>query len=146
GFLVLRDALPNRGVADWVAALEWVQDNSAAFGGEPAQVTIGGQSAGSAACRTLMACPPAAPLFDRVLAMSGVPWNLVGAASVDVAATNAATLAGRLGAEPTTGALAQVPYDELFRVQDELAPIGMIGPLGDPLDTFRRVARARAWL
>lgn len=45
GFLHLEDAPDNRGVRDWIAALEWVRDNIAAFGGDPAKVTIAGQSA-----------------------------------------------------------------------------------------------------
>ena len=45
GFLELHDEGGNRGVLDWVAALEWVQENIDRFGGDPANVTIGGQSA-----------------------------------------------------------------------------------------------------
>ena len=71
GFLDLEDAPPNRGVLDWIAGLEWVQDNIAAFGGDPSNVTIGGQSAGSAACLVLAANPRAQGLFCRVIAMSG---------------------------------------------------------------------------
>jgi para-nitrobenzyl esterase len=77
GFLPLRDAPPNRGVLDWLAALEWVHDNIAAFGGDPDRVTISGYSAGSAACCVLLGLPQAAGLFQRVIAMSGTAWNQV---------------------------------------------------------------------
>ncbi|WP_331280311.1 carboxylesterase family protein [Microbacterium sp. MRS-1] len=49
GFGHIDGAPSNRGVRDWLAALEWVQENIAAFGGDPARVTIAGQSAGGGA-------------------------------------------------------------------------------------------------
>jgi para-nitrobenzyl esterase len=61
GFGWLPDAVPNRGILDWLLALEWVRDNIAAFGGDPARVTIAGQSAGGGAVMTLLTptCPRA---------------------------------------------------------------------------------------
>jgi len=73
GFLELPDAHANRAVRDWVLALEWVQDNIAAFGGDPAKVTIGGQSAGGGACATLLGVPAARGLFRSAICMSGGP-------------------------------------------------------------------------
>ncbi len=58
------------GFLDMVAALEWVERNVAAFGGDPHNVTIAGQSAGSAAVSALAASPRAAHLFQRGMAMS----------------------------------------------------------------------------
>ncbi|MFF3332942.1 carboxylesterase family protein [Streptomyces sp. NPDC002888] len=55
GFLHLDGAPDNRGVLDWIAALEWVRDNIAGFGGDPDKVTIAGQSAGGGAVLTLLA-------------------------------------------------------------------------------------------
>ena len=71
GFLHLQDAPDNRGVLDWLAGLQWVHDNIAAFGGDPTQVTIGGQSAGGGAVCTLASLPQARGLFRGVMAMSG---------------------------------------------------------------------------
>jgi para-nitrobenzyl esterase len=71
GFLEMEGAPSNRAVLDWIAALEWVQENIASFGGDPRNVTIGGQSAGSAACLILLVNPRAKDLFGRVIAMSG---------------------------------------------------------------------------
>lgn len=60
----------NLGVRDQVAALQWVQRNIAAFGGDPDNVTIFGESAGGAAVLTLMATPAASGLFARAIAQS----------------------------------------------------------------------------
>lgn len=61
----------NLGMQDLVAALNWVQDNIANFGGDPETVTIDGQSGGGAKVATLMAMPSAAGLFQRAIIQSG---------------------------------------------------------------------------
>lgn len=60
----------NYGTLDMVSALRWVNKNIAAFGGDPNNVTIFGESAGGSAVISLMACPTAKDLFHRVWAMS----------------------------------------------------------------------------
>ena len=62
----------NAGTADIVAALQWVQDNIAAFGGDPANVTVFGQSGGGAKVTTLLQTPAADGLFAKGINMSGV--------------------------------------------------------------------------
>ena len=65
------DGMPaNRGLLDQVTALEWVRDHIHAFGGDPAQVTIFGESAGGGSVAALMAMPRAAGLFRRAIAQS----------------------------------------------------------------------------
>jgi len=77
GYLYLAQLVPdfpdasNAGLLDLVAALRWVRDNIAAFGGDPGNVTIFGQSGGGAKVTCLMAMPDAAGLFHRAIVQSG---------------------------------------------------------------------------
>jgi para-nitrobenzyl esterase len=70
GFLDHPDAGGNFAVQDWIAALDWVSRNIAAFGGDPDNVTVFGQSAGASAARTLLSAPTAQGLFHRAILQS----------------------------------------------------------------------------
>jgi para-nitrobenzyl esterase len=65
------DGSANAGIADLVMGLEWVRDNIAAFGGDPDNVTIFGESAGAALIGSLLAAPSAQGLFRRAICQSG---------------------------------------------------------------------------
>ena len=61
----------NYALLDLIAALRWVRDHIAAFGGDPGNVTLGGQSAGASNTHSLVASPLAKGLFHRAIAESG---------------------------------------------------------------------------
>ena len=71
GWLHLPGAPANRGLLDALAALRWVRENVAAFGGDPATVTVAGQSAGAMIVTALLALAAAEGLFARAVSQSG---------------------------------------------------------------------------
>src|SRR6266487_4405745 len=81
GFLFLGQGSANLGLLDQVAALTWVQENIAAFGGDPNNVTIFGQSAGGMSVGTLLSMPRAAGLFGRAIAQSGAGHHVISSAT-----------------------------------------------------------------
>jgi para-nitrobenzyl esterase len=114
GFALLPGRPANRGLLDQIAALEWVRDNIGAFGGDPQNVTIFGESAGGMSVTTLLAMPRAAGLFSKAIAQSGAAQ----AAAVPAdAAMVTAQLGSALGAEPTAEGLAQASLDKLNAAQ-----------------------------
>ncbi|MFH8839177.1 carboxylesterase/lipase family protein [Streptomyces sp. NPDC017868] len=117
GFLRLEGAPDNRGVRDWVAALEWVRDNIAAFGGDPERVTIAGQSAGGGAVQTLLAVPSAEGLFRGAISVSGAVMRPDGP---EVARAAARLFTSRTGVPATVEALRDLTDDELLDLQDLL--------------------------
>lgn len=117
GFGMVSGAPANRGVLDWIAGLEWVQDNIKAFGGDPARVTIAGQSAGGGAVLTLLGMESAQHLFTSVHAISGA----FGDRPLEDATAFARELGQRLGVEPSVSGLSEVSDADLYKVQQELS-------------------------
>lgn len=109
------DVESNRGLRDQVAALRWVVENIAAFGGDPGRITLFGESAGGFSVATLMACPQAQGLFQHAIVQSG-------AADMVVAADEGLRISdGVIEGLPGTGALADrllsASPDDLRRAQ-----------------------------
>src|SRR6266571_5167935 len=118
GFLYLGEGDANRGLLDQIAALQWVQENIAAFGGDPQNVTIFGESAGGMSVGTLLSMPRARGLFRRAIAQSGAGHHVIAPAT---AQSIGQYLAEKLGVAPTLEAIAAVPLDRLVEAQVALS-------------------------
>ena len=112
----------SHGVLDMIAALEWVQRNATAFGGDPDRVTIFGVSAGGMAVNTLMSTPESDGLFHRAISESGygtwrlphlseARWGLPSAR--DQGAAVIAEAGFDLGDEPSADDLRALPFEDL---------------------------------
>jgi carboxylesterase type B len=117
GFLDLGDGNANAGLLDQVAALEWVRDNIAAFGGDPGNVTVFGQSAGAMSIGVLLAMPRADGLFRRAILQSGAAHHAIDSGT---AQRIGELLAAKLGVPATREEIAAVPTQRLLAAQAQL--------------------------
>lgn len=141
GYLYLRrfggDRYPdsgNCGQLDLVLALQWVQSNIAAFGGDPGNVLVFGQSGGGAKIATMMAMPAADGLFHRAASMSGQQVTASGPANATARTT---AFLDAIGVAPDEiGTLQDMDVDRLLRgleASDPVLPYGRVyfGPVLD---------------
>jgi len=118
GFAAVPGAPLNRGLHDQVFALRWVQENIEAFGGDPGNVTIFGESAGGMSVVSLVAAPVTRGLFRRAIMQSG---NGLAVATAPDAGLVAAEIANKAGVAPTAAAFGELGPDQLRRAQDAMA-------------------------
>ncbi len=114
GFVYLGEGEANLGLLDQIAALAWVHDNIAAFGGDPTNVTVFGESAGAMSIGALLSMPRAQGLFRRAILQSGGPHTVMSVATAHKAARR---LADKLGIEATREAFAETPAGRLLAAQ-----------------------------
>lgn len=131
GFLPIEDAPTNLGLRDMIFALEWVRDNIAAFGGDPATVTVFGESAGAMSIADLMTSPAARGLFRRAIIQSGHGSMTRSIATNRKVARKVARL---LGVPATAEAFRRTTFeqglDAVARVQMPNAGLDLRGPNG----------------
>jgi len=121
-----------QGISDQITALRWVHDNIAAFGGDPARVTLFGESAGGTDIVALMHIPVARGLFARAIIESG--YLSGDALATPAAATHAAL--DLFGRDTTAAALAQHSAQDLVRLQGERHKGLFAAPLVPPKPAF----------
>ncbi len=108
----------NAGIADLVASLQWVHDNIAAFGGDPDNVTIFGQSGGGSKVQSMLQAPAAAGLFHKAIIMSGIMPKSTFKPPIDQKKITDVMLS-KLGIAPENIAeIEDVPYDVMVRAYD----------------------------
>lgn len=132
----------NAGQADLVAALLWVRDNIEAFGGDPGNVTIFGQSGGGMKVSGLMQTPEADGLFHKGMIMSGVAGDILPYSTGDSRPLIRAMLEELGLTEDEAGRLETIPYHDLAAAYNRVSPAvagagGYIGCTPKPDDFYK---------
>jgi len=128
----------NVGMLDIVAALQWIRDNIAQFGGDPARVLVFGQSGGGAKVSTLMGMPAARGLFHRAVVMSG---SFAPCATPASARRLSDLMLAELGVAPADiGRLSAIPYIDLRHASE--AVLTRVNPRPGEFPDVRRLAGA----
>ena len=128
GFLPLDGGDTNLGLQDQIAALAWVRDNAARFGGDPGNVTVFGESAGAASIACLLGSPLARGLFRRAIVQSGHSDMVRDAGRARQIADR---IAEKLGVPATAAAFRDLTTDQLLAAQVEISAPGNMPDLRD---------------
>lgn len=112
------DFTDNPGMRDQIEALKWIHENISAFGGDPGNVTIFGESAGGSTVISLLCSPPAKGLFQRAIVQSGAPTCIYGRETGTFYAKKYLEL---LGLKPEeVGRLKDMPLDDLVKATENI--------------------------
>ena len=117
GFLYFDDGIANLGLLDQLAALRWVQSNISVFGGDPARVTVAGESAGAMSVTTLLSMPLAEGLFSQAIAQSGAAAHTL---TREEAVMVGGYLADALGVPADRDSIRAVPLEKLVQAASDL--------------------------
>jgi para-nitrobenzyl esterase len=134
-----RHASGNYGLMDQIAALRWVHKNIERLGGDPANVTVMGQSAGAFSVGALQVSPDAKGLFQRAAASSGAMFSeLLAPPSLSEAERQGVELQNKLGVHSLAG-LRQIPADKMLAAAPQGRPVldGAVLP-ATPAEVFKR--------
>ncbi len=125
----------NWGLLDQLAALRWVRDNIASFGGDPSRVTLGGESAGAGSVLHLIGHPDAQGLFHRAITLSPPLHELVVERALGERWTAALSMTLGLGDDVGAAlpALRALPADAIVAAQEKLLAGGFKGSRGGAL-------------
>jgi len=143
------EASGNQGILDQVAALRWVRQEIAAFGGDPTNVTVFGESAGAMSIAALMAMPSTAGLFQKAILQSGAANMLK---TPEQAALAASRLLGELGLSASQAhVLRSMATTDILAAQQRCMPAGgdlTFAPVCDgeiiPMDPVAAIAEGSA--